>query len=178
MNNNIIENMKIDHINTLIDINQSINILCNDDNITNNETKKIKDKISFYIVEHYRKLNTLFKPSYNLSFGLDTNNTNNIDNFEDLYNPTNIDNFNNINNRSRLSDRLSELEIFNASLIINNKFKKIKKKKYDNKKECIICFEDNNEFYKINKCNHEFCCKCLTKWFKHNDMCPLCRTKL
>ena len=39
--------------------------------------------------------------------------------------------------------------------------------------ECIICYENTNEFLEPYKCNHKFHKKCIKKW---NKTCPLCRT--
>ena len=42
--------------------------------------------------------------------------------------------------------------------------------------ECSICLEDihkNEE--KVLMCNHKFHKKCINKWTKINNICPLCR---
>jgi hypothetical protein len=43
--------------------------------------------------------------------------------------------------------------------------------------ECSICLSNNNQEWLRIKCNHEFCKKCITTWFKTNPTCPLCRNK-
>lgn len=44
--------------------------------------------------------------------------------------------------------------------------------------ECIICFEDKNNFKKLWICNHSFCNDCLIKLQNRssNLKCPICRT--
>ena len=58
-------------------------------------------------------------------------------------------------------------------------------------KKCYICFDDTKKCNKIKKnctccttlhtyhgskiCNHSFCFKCIHKWSKENNTCPLCR---
>ena len=45
---------------------------------------------------------------------------------------------------------------------------------------CSICLEDfkiNDEYIKLN-CNHIFHYDCINKWFKHSNLCPICRSKI
>jgi|SRR5690606_22465803 len=49
------------------------------------------------------------------------------------------------------------------------------------KKECPICLNlIKNDCFKIRtvECKHTFHKKCLNRWIKQNENCPLCRTKL
>ena len=44
-----------------------------------------------------------------------------------------------------------------------------------NENICIICLQDfENKKIKLN-CNHYFHRKCINKWRKINDKCPICR---
>lgn len=41
--------------------------------------------------------------------------------------------------------------------------------------KCPICFENKNNYVKIN-CTHKFCNECLKKWVtEQSDTCPTCR---
>jgi hypothetical protein len=41
---------------------------------------------------------------------------------------------------------------------------------------CSICLKDiNNNDKFITNCNHIFHLKCINKWYKISDKCPLCR---
>jgi hypothetical protein len=42
-------------------------------------------------------------------------------------------------------------------------------------KQCSVCLEDIQNKCVINSCRHEFCFKCLKKWSKEKNYCPLCR---
>ena len=45
-------------------------------------------------------------------------------------------------------------------------------------KECSICYKIL--FFKVvrpSKCFHLFCDKCLNKWSKSSNSCPICRSK-
>jgi hypothetical protein len=44
------------------------------------------------------------------------------------------------------------------------------------KDKCPICF-NNKRLRSFDSCNHKFCIKCLRKWEKYSDTCPLCRKK-
>jgi hypothetical protein len=70
-----------------------------------------------------------------------------------------------------------------------NNIKNIKKVKYefnlfkptsDNIPECSICLEPIKKKGVTLKCNvsHTFHKKCILKWLKTNNTCPLCRTHL
>lgn len=54
-----------------------------------------------------------------------------------------------------------------------------KKKCKENKNDCSICLQSicrkKNET-KLS-CNHTFHSKCIDKWFKKDNRCPLCRKK-
>jgi hypothetical protein len=43
-------------------------------------------------------------------------------------------------------------------------------------KQCSVCLEDIKNRCVTNSCRHEFCFKCLKKWSKEKNYCPLCRT--
>lgn len=43
------------------------------------------------------------------------------------------------------------------------------------KKKCTICLEEDNECFDTLVCGHEFHLKCINRWFKINNTCPLCR---
>jgi hypothetical protein len=61
------------------------------------------------------------------------------------------------------------------------KYKKFDKKSNEiiNKDYCKICYQDFNiKEYKRNlKCNHFFHKKCIDKWIKIKNTCPICRDK-
>ncbi len=42
-------------------------------------------------------------------------------------------------------------------------------------KQCSVCLEDIQNRCVTNSCRHEFCFKCLKKWSKEKNYCPLCR---
>lgn len=45
------------------------------------------------------------------------------------------------------------------------------------KEDCSICFEcKEDKKLKYLSCKHSFHVKCINKWLKKNDTCPLCRT--
>ena len=47
-----------------------------------------------------------------------------------------------------------------------------------NENICIICLQDfGNKKIKLN-CNHYFHRKCINKWRKINDNCPICRKSI
>lgn len=61
-----------------------------------------------------------------------------------------------------------------------NKIVPISKEEFEKLEEqCQICFgEMPKNKTKRYTCNHqEFCNKCINKWKKKNDTCPLCRSK-
>jgi hypothetical protein len=71
--------------------------------------------------------------------------------------------------------------------IIKNKFNKksLVKKLLNNKEfenQCTICFCSTDDIKDLKKnyflqlnCNHYYCKECITKWFKKNPQCPLCK---
>ena len=44
------------------------------------------------------------------------------------------------------------------------------------KKNCSICFEENQPEIKLN-CGHSFCKDCTNRWLIRNPNCPNCRTE-
>ena len=70
----------------------------------------------------------------------------------------------------------------------NKKIDKLKKLgKYKKVKEsnlcganCPICLDDfiESEYYRNLKCNHAFHKKCIDRWFKKENNCPMCRTEV
>jgi hypothetical protein len=50
--------------------------------------------------------------------------------------------------------------------------------KLENKtEECYICYENKEEVF-ITECKHNFCVECSRKWFKNNNSCPYCKSKV
>ena len=43
--------------------------------------------------------------------------------------------------------------------------------------ECPICYGKITYPTCLKPCNHMFCNKCIVKWFKKQNNCPLCRHK-
>jgi len=43
---------------------------------------------------------------------------------------------------------------------------------------CIICYNELKDPVLFPCCHNIFCGKCIMKWHKTNDSCPLCRTKI
>jgi hypothetical protein len=41
---------------------------------------------------------------------------------------------------------------------------------------CSICFEEIKDEY-VTECNHKFCVKCITEWFKIKHTCPYCNKR-
>ena len=83
-------------------------------------------------------------------------------------------------NRIPISDNTYEEECL---LINEEKFDKnlmnykndfFKLEKFDDKKDCLICFKKIKKEFKT-KCNHKFCFKCGNKWIKIKKSCPVCR---
>ena len=65
-------------------------------------------------------------------------------------------------------NKLTEIEYYTNTQIVR-----------DYEDECSICFSHENEFVKINKCNHVFCEPCLKKWLmEQKGSCPNCRINL
>ena len=58
---------------------------------------------------------------------------------------------------------------------INEGIMKIPHKNIPTKK-CSICMEEDSECFEQLCCNHEFHLRCINKWFKTKNTCPLCRT--
>jgi hypothetical protein len=48
----------------------------------------------------------------------------------------------------------------------------------DDKKECCICLDKNNNEWIRTQCSHEFHKICITNWYKTNKTCPVCRHNL
>ena len=43
---------------------------------------------------------------------------------------------------------------------------------------CSICYDDIDETFNIDSCNHIFCISCITKWGREKiNTCPCCRRK-
>src|SRR6185437_8023692 len=53
------------------------------------------------------------------------------------------------------------------------------KNKLESKQECSICqtaIKDKDCKNPVEiSCGHQFCCECLTRWFKEQNTCPVCR---
>lgn len=66
---------------------------------------------------------------------------------------------------------------------INNKSKYHRVSNDPNEKckdsECSICISEylNNEYYRTLNCGHTFHKRCIDKWIKKNNSCPICREK-
>lgn len=44
---------------------------------------------------------------------------------------------------------------------------------------CVICYEDVElKNVETTECGHKFCKKCLTKWKKTKNTCPMCRRNI
>ena len=48
---------------------------------------------------------------------------------------------------------------------------------YENKENCVICYEEFNKMNKL-KCNHKFRFECLSEWLNDNKKCPICLLEL
>ncbi len=46
------------------------------------------------------------------------------------------------------------------------------------KKTCSICLETDCEDFEELFCGHQFHLRCINKWFKNKNNCPLCRTQI
>lgn len=44
--------------------------------------------------------------------------------------------------------------------------------------DCAICLSNIDGKCKLDSCSHEFCFKCIKKWAKKNNTCPMCRAKI
>lgn len=42
--------------------------------------------------------------------------------------------------------------------------------------ECSICMLDNSNI--VTNCNHQFCYRCINKWYSSKSTCPICRSDL
>ena len=42
-------------------------------------------------------------------------------------------------------------------------------------KICSICLSPTSKMGKPNNCNHKFCLKCIRRWSKIENTCPLCK---
>ncbi len=49
-----------------------------------------------------------------------------------------------------------------------------------NEEECVICFDNLDEQYKVKmiNCNHIFHKECINKWLNVKRTCPCCRTSI
>ena len=49
----------------------------------------------------------------------------------------------------------------------------------DEEKVCVICYQDlmSGRRLAATECGHVFCTGCISMSLKHNDICPVCRTK-
>lgn len=43
---------------------------------------------------------------------------------------------------------------------------------------CPICLNNIKKNITLNKCGHSFCSKCINKWFKYSQSCPICRRNI
>ena len=120
------------------------------------------------------------------------NRQNNINN----NNSINLNNQNNINNEDHFLESLllfdEELDFYYGrnnrnNREINNIKKKLNKTKInkileldDNKKNCIICFEDFKKYQNVYilPCSHIFHVRCFNKEIKLRQRCPICRNNL
>lgn len=59
-------------------------------------------------------------------------------------------------------------------------YKKIKSKLFYKQDECSLCLSvyNNNDIITHTGCQHIFHKKCLDKWLKYENTCPLCRNIL
>jgi hypothetical protein len=183
-----LERLKITYINTLIDIQHSLNELKKRElenqsyNHYDNYHETIADLLDnrepFEFYENLDRLNTVMEPTYNNTFGyyLDNNNTN-----------TNNTNTNNTNtNNTNTNIYLNQRNIYNNGyrrVINNNNINvndKSKFKRHNNGslKECSICYKDKQYFMEILSCKHSFCNGCVKHWIKEHQTCPMCRTNI
>ena len=44
--------------------------------------------------------------------------------------------------------------------------------------DCAICLSKIKGKCKLDSCSHEFCFKCIKKWTKKNNTCPMCRAEI
>ena len=66
-------------------------------------------------------------------------------------------------------------------LLDYNKYYHNYKIKKNIEKECLICleeFKENQELSVIISCGHYYHHKCLSRWFKKKEVCPLCNIDL
>ena len=185
-----LERLKNTYINTLIDIQHSLNELKkkelqNDSyNDIHNGYDNYQETISelldspFDFSSNMEQLNSVIPPTYNNTFGnyqfierLDNQQNNNTEYIRIEDNNTELHNYNND-------------DLYNASYrnIINNinLSDKTKFKKHCNKtlKECNICYKEKKYFIEILSCNHSFCNGCVRCWTKEHLNCPICRTPI
>ena len=59
-------------------------------------------------------------------------------------------------------------------------YKKIKENDTLLGSECSICLDNykNNEYFRNLPCNHSFHKKCIDRWVKKNNNCPICRKNI
>jgi hypothetical protein len=164
-----LERLKTTYINTLIDIQHSLNELKkkelenNSYNDTHNEYDNYQETISalldtpFDFVSNMERLHTITEPTYNNTLGYyrNTNNNNIINSNDELYNESYRRIIENVN----LSDKTKFKRINNGTL-----------------KECNICYKEKQYFIEILSCKHSFCNGCVKQWIKEHNTCPMCRT--
>jgi hypothetical protein len=181
-----LERIKNIYINTLIDIQHSLNELKkkelqNDlDNDIHNSYDNYQETITelldtpFNFLSNMEQLNSIMPSTYNNTFGnyqsigrfdrqqndnIEDNNTelHNYNNNDDLYNAS----YRNIINNVNLSDKT-----------------KFKRHCHKNLKECDICYKEKKYFIEILSCKHSFCNGCIKRWVKEHPNCPICRTHI
>lgn len=56
-------------------------------------------------------------------------------------------------------------------------YKVFSKKQFNNFKSCSICLDSFSfgQHHRILECRHSFHKKCIDKWFKTGNNCPICR---
>ena len=65
--------------------------------------------------------------------------------------------------------------IYEKPEIITLELTEIDKEEYTH---CIICIDDNINDLVKTECNHIYHKKCINKWIKENNTCPICRVNL
>jgi hypothetical protein len=193
-----LERLKTTYINTLIDIQHSLNELKkrelenNSYNDTHNEYDNYQETITelldtpFDFVSNMDRLHTITQPTYNNTFGSYRNLINNNDNNGNGNNGNgnngnaNNNNTNNTNNNSnRINDAIYNEGyrriIENINLSDKTKFKRLNN---GTLKECNICYKEKQYFIEILSCKHSFCNGCVKQWIKEHTTCPMCRSDI
>ena len=118
----------------------------------------------------YNCWNTMYLHKYRI---LDIDNRNNKINIEENNTESNENEIEIEDDISTDSSKSSDEDTY-----YSDNFDHIVDIKDKTKNECIICFinyKNNNMI--TTKCNHSFHKKCLLKWLKIDNICPVCRTK-